>query len=173
MTSLYMMIFNLVSFQAIWWLGVLWGNIYLWLSSLLLLGHFVLSKHKMRDLRVMWFVSLIGISVDAALIFSGFFIFSSTPVWLMVLWGIFAISLQYSLGFLSRLSVYLQAIFGGVFGTISYLAGYKFGAVELGYSMTNSVIALILIWSILLPVLIAIANMSAVNRGQDDQSITQ
>ena len=66
-------IFNAISFQLVWWSGVLYGNDAIALSLLLLLVHFLLSLQKKMDFQIMLFFGGSGILVDCILMWSGFF----------------------------------------------------------------------------------------------------
>lgn len=152
------LILNALSFQAIWWLGVLGQNQYLWLSAMIVALQFVLVKAKLVEFKVMLIASVIGISIDMLLIQSGVFVFSVFPWWLLILWGGFSLTLNHSLGFCHRLAWYLQALLGAVSGSLSYLAGAKFNAVSLPMGQLESTLILAVIWSMLFPVLIFISD---------------
>ncbi|MGI2169116.1 DUF2878 domain-containing protein [Shewanella sp. MF05960] len=158
---------NALSFQLVWWAGVLAGNQLVLLSILLILGHFLLSQAPRQDLQLMCLCAVIGMSVDTALTLFGVFVFAQTPYWLALLWLAFALSLRYSLVFFQKVPVFWQALFGGVFGTLSYVAGAEFGAVLLPHGQWVSGIVLLVIWSVLFPVLLLIS------RGEYTADLTQ
>lgn len=160
-------ILNALSFQLVWWAGVLAGNQLILLSILLIVGHFLLSQSPRQDLQLMCLCAVVGMSVDTALTLFGVFVFADTPYWLALLWFAFALSLRYSLVFFLRIHVFWQALFGGVFGTLSYIAGAEFGAVLLPYGQWVSGIVLVVIWSVLFPVLLLMS------RGQYTSILTE
>lgn len=160
-------ILNALSFQLVWWAGVLAGNQLILLSILLIAGHFLLSQSPQKDAQLMCFCALVGMSVDTLLTWFGLFVFAQTPYWLALLWLIFALSLGYSLVFFQQLNLVLQALFGGIFGALSYIAGAEFGAVVLPHGHWFSGIVLAVIWSVLFPVLLLIS------RGEYMPDITQ
>jgi hypothetical protein len=84
-------------------------------------------------------------------------VFAQTPYWLALLWLIFSLSLKYSLVFFQRIHIIGQALFGGIFGTLSYIAGAEFGAVDLPYGLWVTVGVLAVIWSVLFPVLLFVS----------------
>lgn len=148
---------NVVSFQAIWWLGVLYQNQFVLISMMLIGLHFLLSAQKKIDAVILLTVTALGASVDVGLTYFGVFVFASIPWWLLLLWGYFSLTLNSSLGFTHKFNLPVQAIIGGVSGCLSYLAGAKFDAVVLPLGLTYSAIILAVIWSVLFPVLLYIA----------------
>ncbi|MCL1141301.1 DUF2878 domain-containing protein [Shewanella gaetbuli] len=150
-------IINAISFQCIWWLGVLYQNQFIALSIAFIGLHFLLTSHPKRDFQQMLLIGLMGICTDFCLIYFDLFQFSQTPWWLMVLWVFFALTLNSSLKFAQQLPVTIQAVLGGVFGSLSYFSGFKLGAVSLPLGTMFSTVALIVIWSVLFPVLLYIA----------------
>lgn len=95
-----------------------------------------------------------GMAVDTLLTVSGVFVFSPgpliLPLWLCALWLAFATTLPLSLRVLSRHPV-LAAVAGAVGFPLSYLAGFKLGAVGFGLPLSVVMILLIFIWALLLP----------------------
>ncbi|MCT7941030.1 DUF2878 domain-containing protein [Shewanella holmiensis] len=150
-------VFNALSFQCIWWLGVLYQNQFIIISILLVLLHFVVSKNRKRDFWVVLAVSSLGIFVDICLIYFGVFEFSISPWWLALLWIFFALTLNSSLAFAHKLHLPLQVILGGISGSLSYLAGANFGAVVLPFGTVYSTCILVVIWCVLFPVSMTIA----------------
>gem|GEM_PF-352285 len=152
--------FNLVWFQLIWFVAVFFtdkGQIFLILSLLL---HFYLSPNRKYDLASLITITLVGGAVDLLLSRLGLMIFPQAvllPVWLVLLWAHFAVALNHGMSWLNKIPVYFQIVFGGLFGPLSYYAGYKFGAVDFPLSDLQTLFTLIVIWSILLPVYLLIS----------------
>lgn len=96
-------------------------------------------------------LAVLGIVIDGSLTLLGVFQFSHFPWWLALLWLHFCLSLRHSLAFMQRLPVVIQALLGGVFGSLSYLAGAHFGAVYLPFDASVTAGILALVWAILLP----------------------
>ncbi|MGS0724255.1 DUF2878 domain-containing protein, partial [Shewanella sp. 30m-9] len=107
---------------------------------------------------VMCVCGAIGITVDSLLVWFGVFKFDNMPYWLGLLWLYFALCLDYSLALFRKFPLLLQAILGGIFGCLSYLAGAKFDAVMLPLGEVWSGLILVLIWSCLFPVLLIISS---------------
>ncbi|MGX9462304.1 DUF2878 domain-containing protein [Shewanella sp. A14] len=150
-------ILNALSFQLVWWSGVLAGNQLVLQSIVLIIGHFLLSQNQIQDFNLMCFCGVIGMSVDTFLTWIGVFSFTDTPYWLALLWLLFALSLRYSLAFFQHVAVVWQALLGGIFGALSYIAGADFGAVVLPLGLWASGVILAVIWSVLFPVLLYIS----------------
>ena len=55
------------------------------------------------------------------------------------------------------LPIILQVILGGVFGSLSYIAGAQFNAVTLPFGESISMLILAVVWAILLPLFIKIS----------------
>lgn len=164
------MLYNALSFQLVWWASALWANWSLMLSIPLLLLHFALlasienPQHCRRDLLTMLKVGMLGISIDALLTLMGVFEFNTSPWWLACLWLHFALSLHHSLMFLRALPVVLQALMGGIFGSLSYLGGAKLHAFALPLGVGESVLIIAGLWVFLLPVFIQIASSQQLMR---------
>lgn len=96
-------------------------------------------------------LAVLGIVIDSLLTLLGVFQFSHLPWWLALLWLHFCLSLRHSLAFMQRCPVVIQALLGGVFGSLSYLAGAHFGAVYLPHEESVTAAILALVWAFLLP----------------------
>ncbi|MFT7052623.1 MAG: hypothetical protein ACJAU1_000170 [Psychromonas sp.] len=152
--------FNLFFFQLIWFVAVFFtvnGQIFLILSLLL---HFYLSPNRQYDLASLITISLIGIAVDLLLSWLGLMRFPEAvflPLWLVLLWAHFAVALNHGMSWLNKIPVYFQVVLGGLFGPLSYYAGYKFGAVDFPLPFLQTLLILTVIWSTLLPVYLLIS----------------
>ncbi len=60
----------------------------------------------------------------------------------------------------------IAAIAGAVFAPLSYIAGAKFGAVELGASMVLSYIFIALVWSVIFPLCFYLSNRFEAKQAQ-------
>lgn len=145
--------FNAAWFQATWLCAVLGRESLLPLTAGLILMHLALVPDRMRELRQIGLVALVGICIDAALSGLGLFNFAGSavvPVWLCALWLAFAATLSRSLSFLATRPV-LAVLAGALVVPFNYALGARLGAVELGYAPTTSWVMLSLVWAILLP----------------------
>lgn len=150
---------NLVGFQIIWWLMILYQDQYVSIGLLLLIGHLMLIKEHRCESVTLLAVGFIGTLVDSALTLGGVFEFTQNsavggivpiPLWLITLWFGFAATLRHSMSYLSE-RLLLAGIFGGIGGPLSYVAGERLGAVNFGFSLPVVVALLAAIWALLLP----------------------
>ncbi|MCZ8528690.1 DUF2878 domain-containing protein [Alteromonas sp. PRIM-21] len=165
---------NFAWFQSIWWLVILFQNSAVLPVLGLLLIWIVFSPKRIEDIKLMSVVFLLGTLVDALLTLSGLFIFNQTevlvsfwpiPIWLSLLWAAFAGTVYHSLtAFNGRMII--AAIAGAVFAPLSYIAGAKFGAVELGASMVLSYIFIALVWSVIFPLCFYLSNRFEAKQAQ-------
>ena len=160
-------ILNFVLFQAAWFvcvLGASYNHTYLalTLSLIILLLHFAIIKKRMLELKLIIIAGLIGLLFDGALLNFDLIIYNDpglpypfTPIWIVMLWMIFAMTLNHSLAWLSQ-KIYVSVLFGAMGGPLAYIAGEKLGAITL--LSTNSIITLSIGWALITPILLTIAN---------------
>jgi hypothetical protein len=165
-------IINFLLFQLIWFVCILGAAINethaaLALSMLLISLHFYLNKNKKNELKILLTASIIGFLFDGVLLKAGLvtyanpgWSYSLTPLWIVVLWMGFAITLNSSLNWL-KTKLNLSVLFGAIGGPLAYIAGEKLGAVTL---MTpNTIIVISIGWSIITPLLIYISKKISLN----------
>lgn len=100
-------------------------------------------------------VALAGCLLDILLWRLGLFHFpSGFPLWLLLLWCGFALTLSHGLPWLRPLPRWQQGLFGMVGGASSYMAGAAMGAVNLPWGIWTSAVLLAVIWMWWLPVLL-------------------
>ena len=169
MPRLAFMVLNIAAYQAGWLACVLsaaagrpgWGLF----AAMGLLGlHLVQSDHPARDLRIAATFVLVGVIVDSALGALGVFRFAApisplwvAPPWLLAIWGLFAITMHASLGWLGG-RPWLSASLGAVAGPLAYWAGAELGGVTLGTSLPAALAILAVTWGSVLPVLVWLAH---------------
>ncbi|MEK9778156.1 MAG: DUF2878 domain-containing protein, partial [Methylophilaceae bacterium] len=76
--------------------------------------------------------------------------FPLTPLWIVVMWLLFAMTLNHSLSWLKRRYV-LSFVFGALGGPLAYVAGEKLGAVEITSDL--SLVILAISWAMITPLL--------------------
>ncbi|WP_394220429.1 DUF2878 domain-containing protein [Alteromonas gracilis] len=172
--SVVLKVVNFAWFQAIWWLVILFQNKAVIPVVSLIILWIIFSPKRVEDIKLMSAVFLLGTIVDAVLTISGLFIFEKSeallgfwpiPIWLSLLWAAFAGTVYHSLtAFKGR--VVLASIAGAVFAPLSYIAGAKFGAVELGASFVLSYIFIALVWSFVFPLCFYLSNRFEANQAQ-------
>ncbi|MGN5137808.1 DUF2878 domain-containing protein [Aeromonas sp. 164P] len=143
---------HLLGFNLYWLLAVKWQQPGPLLAMLLL--HFLFSPSRQRDWRLLP-IAVAGCLLDALLWQLGLFRFASGfPLWLVLLWLGFALTLAHGMRWLLRLSRWQQGLFGMVGGTSSYVAGAAMGAVHLPWGIGISAALLAVIWMWWLSVLL-------------------
>ena len=160
-------IINFILFQLVWFICILGAAINetytaVAFSLLLILLHFYLVKDRKNELKILLVASIIGFLFDGFLLKSELVLYTNhgwsysiTPLWIIVLWMGFAITLNSSLSWLKK-KIKLSAVFGAIGGPLAYLAGEKLEAVTLMAPITLIVIAIG--WSLITPLLIYISH---------------
>lgn len=144
------LLFNVVWFQACWFACVLVGNkAAVFILVIICIAYFVIDK-----LRIEWpliiGISILGLIVDVSLIQMGVLKLSGAilpPLWLSVLWLVFATTLNHSLKPLldKRILFLLLSLIGGPF---CYQLGVRLTDIEFGYQQPVSLLALAIVWLI-------------------------
>ncbi|MCF5903292.1 MULTISPECIES: DUF2878 domain-containing protein [Aeromonas] len=143
---------HLLGFNLYWLLAVKWQQPGPLLAMLLL--HFIFSPSRLSDWRLLP-IAVAGCLLDALLWQLGLFRFpSGFPLWLVLLWLGFALTLAHGMRWLLRLPRWQQALFGVFGGASSYVAGAAMGAVHLPWGIWISSAQLAVIWMWWLPVLL-------------------
>ena len=143
---------QLLGFNLFWFVAVAWQQPAPLLGLFALHGLF--SPQRRRDLRLLP-LALAGCLLDALLWQLGLFEFAAGfPVWLVLLWLGFALTLAHGLRWLVVLPRWQQALIGGAGGASSYLSGAAMGAVHLPWGLWISGGVLAVIWMVWLPVLL-------------------
>jgi hypothetical protein len=151
--------YNFISFQIAWLMAINWKDQALLPLAAVILIHFAFSKHRKRDWLTFVLITLVGSFVDLTAAYANLFVFENgqlLPIWLILLWANFSLTFHYSMHWLMRLPTFLQSLVGGIFGTASYFAAFKFGAVHYPMPMSFTLFFLIVIWSVNLPVFVLI-----------------
>ncbi|WP_048695061.1 DUF2878 domain-containing protein [Catenovulum maritimum] len=160
--------YNLICFQACWFLAAIYQhNAVIWMFGLLLI-HFLLSHSKRSDFRLLP-IAVLGLFVDQILSIFQIVQFKTSqldfsvinnlvPIWLALLWIALAISFNHSLAWLNRIKLRYVSLLGLVFGPASYYAGAQFNALTLSVSELNFLITYACIWSVLLPLCTLLAS---------------
>ena len=163
---------NYALFQAGWFVCVLGAAAgYPWLATaiglLLVLVHLVLVSNAVRESLLLLAGLLLGLLVDGIHIRTGVLIFpigslhpALPPAWILVLWLQFAMSLHYSLGWLTGRYV-LGVLLGSVSGALAYWAGVRFGAAAFGTELIHSLMQIGLSWGLTMLVLLKISLLTA------------
>ncbi len=131
-----------------------------WLGLLVVAGlvilHVVTRGHRTtRRILVLAFASILfGFCFDSLLISCGVYepvrwVMPSpfASIWLLALWANFGLIVDVPLRWLQQHLV-VAALFGGIFGPTAYLAGRRFGAIQIAEPFTFHVAALCVAWAV-------------------------
>lgn len=164
-----LMIQNFVLFQLGWFCCVLSGANHLPSFAAITAVAIIVAIHLLRatdsgnEAMLILMTMIIGTLWDSTLMVAGVFIFSSAPLtgvlaplWLIVMWALFATTLNVSLSWLKG-RYWLAALLGATGGPLAYFAGHRLGAV----AFSDTTIAMLLVavgWAVIMPVLVALSN---------------
>jgi hypothetical protein len=103
-------------------------------------------------------VIVLGVCVDLLNTYLGMFQFAREgfPLWLLSLWVAFAWYAFFLTPFLIRYPLIIVSIVGSAGGVLSYIAGYKLGAVSLGLPLSLMSIVLAVEWALLVAFIIRV-----------------
>ncbi|HEX4937627.1 MAG TPA: DUF2878 domain-containing protein [Candidatus Kapabacteria bacterium] len=145
------MLLNAVLFQAGWLLCVMErGPLALLASALILLVHGRYVTRNRREWLFILALGSVGIALDFLFMKSGVFHIDGhdfPPPWLMLVWLLFASTLNHSLRWLDQ-RLWLAAVLGAIAAPLSYLAGARLGALQIELHMLPVLGAA---WAALLP----------------------
>lgn len=153
---------NVIGFQLVWLSAVAGAGMGLWWPGLLVLALFatwqVRCSHCPRaDLKLVVFVVVLGLLVDSAWIWLDLLTFATplpwervAPLWILVLWAGFALTLNHSLAALHGRPL-LSIAFGALGGPLAYwFAGSTWKAATFAQGPWPY-IAIGLAWAVLIP----------------------
>ncbi len=160
---------NIIGFQLVWTITVAGAGRGLWWAGIPVLIAFAawqwrVSDVPRADLKLVVLAALIGFVVDSAFAASQWLHYASAqpwpllaPVWIVVLWMGFALTLNHSMQFL-RGRWLLATGFGAIGGPVAYYAAHHvWGAVR--FDAPNWLVfgALAIAWAAVTPLLVASA----------------
>lgn len=131
--------------------------------ALVIIGmHLASVPVRRREALLLLLAACFGAIFDSLMVSAGWLQYASgtivegaAPYWLIVMWSLFATTLNVSLGWLKGRPL-AAAILGGVFGPLAYRAGAALGAVEFVQPLP-AYVALGIGWAIAMPLLMAAA----------------
>jgi len=159
-----LLVTNVVLSQLGWFAAVLgaahgWPATGAWLALALVGVHLALAPNTRSELLLIAIAMAIGAAWDSAVVAAGLIHYTAgqwaawmAPYWIIVLWGLFATTLNVSLRWLHG-RWWLAALLGAVAGPLSFAAGVRLGAAHFTYPvLTPAVLALG--WACLMPLLV-------------------
>jgi len=164
----YIKIYDIIGFKLCWILCAFsskWEQPYLGpiVTLLFILIHLTIVKFNDRDIKIISLAILIGLIVDSLffrldlIIYQGGVLtnFKIAPLWILSMWGGFAVTLLYSLNSIKNRYL-ISGLIGLIGGPLSYNAGVQIGSIEidepLGYIM------LAITWGLIVPCLFYVIN---------------
>lgn len=153
------LIMNFISFQAGWFLCVWAGaadkaGLGISVALVLLALHVAILRPFLAECALLLSIGVLGTAIDSSLIALGVFIPihpSSMPwlcpLWLSVLWMLFASAQMVSLRWLWGKPA-LALLLGGIGGPMAYFGGYRMGAVEIGVNVYVAILSLSVVWAL-------------------------
>lgn len=152
---------NLIGFQAAWWACALWGNAGALFALTLLIIHMAFHPNRSREMLTIVVAASIGLIIDGQLAQAGLLGFEpdfiGLPFWLFVLWGCFAATLNQSLAFLRKHTLW-AVILGAFSGPATYYGGAMMGRLEF-FTPSHTFLVMAATWAILLPGLLQLAHL--------------
>jgi len=162
------MLANVIAFQVGWFACVLgaalgWPLIGTAVALAIVAWHVRQARPARAELALILIAAAIGALFDSVLTALRWIVYpigtlipGTAPYWIVMLWMLFATTLNVSLSWLKhRLAVAI--VFGAIGGPLAYLGGAKLGALELA-NRPAALLALALGWAILMPMLLAVAS---------------
>jgi len=159
---------NFVLFQIGWFSCVLGAannltTVGLVVGMFVILVHLIVSQYKLKETAILISVTLAGYAWDSLLVKIGVFAYRGTsflsiaPIWIAVMWAMFATTLNSSLRWLQRR--YLLAILlGAIFGPLAYLSASKLGAVTALIEPAAWLLQAVA-WGVLMPLMFLISKL--------------
>lgn len=161
-------IINFLLFQLGWFACVL-GGAYdnALLGSLIALTiiafHCYRAPDAMKEFRLLLLALLVGLIFESIITAQGIARYSSgqvldfvAPLWMILMWPLFATTLNLSMRWMKNLSPVVVAIIGALFAPLAYYAGYRLGAVTYD-DITISLVMIAVAWATLLPALVVMS----------------
>lgn len=152
---------NFILYQAAWFLCVFMENDGAFIALAFLAMHLYFSTCRFKDIRMMALLLAIGVLIDGTLSLAGFMTYNvqaiPIPFWLAVVWLALATLPHHSLKWLKE-RPFLSSLFGALGGPLAYWAGVKAGAASFSLPLITSLALLALIWGVLWPFTMYIAN---------------
>lgn len=158
---------NFALFQLGWFACVLSGAAGRpWLGALIAFA--IIGWHVWRaplpeaELKLIGMAILIGATWDSLLVWQGWLAYPSgmilpftAPYWIVIMWALFATTLNVSLRWLKGRWLY-AVVFGAIGGPLAYFAGQRLGAVEF-LETYSALLALLFGWALLTPLLMTLS----------------
>jgi hypothetical protein len=159
---------NFALFQIGWFACVISGAsmqplIGVSIAAAIIAWHVWRARYPAKELSLITIAMLVGAIWDSILVWqawldypAGILLPHTAPYWIVVLWALFASTLNLSLRWLKG-HLALAVVLGAIAGPLAYYGGARLGAVDF-VQPTTAVIALALGWAIFTPLLVMLSN---------------
>ncbi|WP_455219762.1 DUF2878 domain-containing protein [Kaarinaea lacus] len=160
-------IINFILFQIGWFACVIssaasqpiWGVV---VAAVVIGYHLIRAVIPLYEFYLIFIAMIIGVLWDSLLVTlslldyaSGILIPNTAPYWIVVMWGLFATTLNVSLRWLKG-KYQLSILLGAIAGPLAYYGGEQLGAVNF-VDPSMAFLALAVGWAIFTPLLIAVS----------------
>lgn len=181
------LIINFALFQAGWFACVL-GGAYDHVIAGCLVASGIIGYHlyravdTSRELRLLMLALVIGLVFESIVTYLGLAVYGNgllieqlAPVWIILMWPMFATTLNISMRWLKTMPFWMVGVIGGAFAPFAYYAGNSLGAVVYD-DLILSLLVIASAWTLLLPVMVMFSlkydgyNSSAMTRGTREQA---
>ena len=166
-------VINFMLFQVGWFvtvIGVANRSEWIAISSvfIILFVHLYMARDRLTEMFLVIAAGSMGFIADSILISTGLFstlgkigLQGTAPLWLVCLWMLFAITINYSLRWLKRRYV-TAMVMGIIFAPLAYVAGDKFGVLSFSaeYSLYFILLIIGIVWAVVTPSLLLISSVS-------------
>lgn len=162
-------VLNAVLFQCVWFATVAGAGHGLWWAGVPVLLLFAIwqlrtSRWPRADLQLVLCAMVLGFIVDSLLAGGGWLRYATpwpsslfAPVWIVVLWAGFALTMNHSMAFLKG-RIWLAMLFGAIGGPLAYFGAARlFDAVQFDSPSHLPSLLLAVSWAVATPLLMALA----------------
>lgn len=157
---------NFILFQLGWCLAVLFpGSFAAFAALAIVVAHLAfISAFPLRELRFIIMVTVLGSTLDVIHLLTGVLAFPDhagalaggmIPLWLVMLWAVFATAINHCLYWMRRSSMILFGL-PPIAGALAYYSAGRLGSIEIGYGLAG-IAAIGAGWGLLYPVLVRIS----------------
>lgn len=144
-------------FNVYWFLAVIGQGQFVWLLAILLLACWWRYQGTWRFGLML---GATGVLMDLMLSWMGLYTFAANafPIWLVLLWIGFGSFIWIMRQTIVANSPYIIVMLGGIGGTMSYFAGYRFGAVMWPLGIEITLICILVCWLCFSVLVLALLN---------------
>ena len=159
---------NFLLFQLGWFACVLGGAydqalLGSLIAMMVIAYHFYQAPHALQEFQLLLVALLIGFVFESIVTSQEFARYSHgqllddiAPLWMILMWPLFATTLNLSMRWLKGIAPLLVALIGALFAPLAYYAGNRLGAVEYD-DLIVSMGLIAIAWAVLLPAMVTMS----------------